>query len=633
MKRNIILIVCALLIVVFFTGVVNAEPSVTIEPSSVHRDDPVTISGAGWTPGQTIYLDGDSYFYEWALYPVVKDDGTFSFETNVPEGSSQLPVGTYSLFFYDFLNEYATSNSFEVLPGIIWTEPSSGPPGTKIKIYGDHFDDSGGRTESVSFDSGFLWGPDGPFDYQGCQDVVYHQGPWISGESWDTGECDYYIPKDTTPGLHKVIVGADGGVSTDFYVTPYDDNTPPSTAITLSGTVGSNDWYISDVNVTLTPTDNEGGSGVNKTEYSFDNSIWITYDNPFTVTAERTTTVYYRSYDYAGNIESTKVQQINIDKNIPEIIIYAPEAEKDYFLNEVVIADWSAFDWYVDFDSEMLFATATVPNGEPIDTSTLGSKTFSVETEDKAGHKKNVTIKYNVITNAGPSVKIEPSSVHRGDPVTISGAGWTPSQTMKIEDKEGNFFFEWEQNIHPVVKDDGTFSVETYVPKYMSQLRIGTYSFGFYNSELREQASAIFEVLPGIIWVIPESGPPGTKIEVYGDQFWDSAGHTDILYSDMGFLWGRDGLDESLDACQNLVNHVGYYINMGSDVGACPNNYYIPRDATPGLHKITVGEDGHVSTNFFVTSPTPVPEYPAIAVPMVALIGLVFILQRHRINR
>lgn len=237
------------------------------------------------------------------------------------------------------------------------------------------------------------------------------------------------------------------------------------------------------------------------------------------------------------------------------------------------------------------------------------------------------------IVNAEPSVTIEPSSAHRGDTVTISGTGWTPGLTMNIEDKEGNFFFEWEQNIHPVVKDDGTFSVETDVPKYMSQLRIGIYSFGFYNSELREQVSASFEVLPGIIWVSPESGPPGTKIEVYGDQFWDSAGHTDLISSDMGFLWGRDGLNENPEACQNLVDHVGFYINFGSSVGACRDNYYIPGDATPGWHKITVHDDGGVSVDFFVTSPTPVPEYPATAVPMVALIGLVFILQRHRINR
>jgi len=95
------------------------------------------------------------------------------------------------------------------------------------------------------------------------------------------------------------------------------DTTPPTTTISLSGTVGGGGWYLSDVTVTLTATDKPGGSGVKKTEYSFDATTWITYGATFPITVEGTTTVYYRSVDNNGNVEPTKTQAVKIDKTPP----------------------------------------------------------------------------------------------------------------------------------------------------------------------------------------------------------------------------------------------------------------------------------------------------------------------------
>ncbi|GEM_PF-6916283 len=83
----------------------------------------------------------------------------------------------------------------------------------------------------------------------------------------------------------------------------FKDKTPPTTEVSLSGTVGNDGWYRSDVQVILTSSDNPGGSGVKKTEYSFDGTNWNTYNGPFVVTGEGLTTFYYRSVDNAGNVE------------------------------------------------------------------------------------------------------------------------------------------------------------------------------------------------------------------------------------------------------------------------------------------------------------------------------------------
>ncbi len=118
------------------------------------------------------------------------------------------------------------------------------------------------------------------------------------------------------------------------------DITPPTTTIALSGTLGNNDWYTSNVQVTLTATDNEGGSGVKNTEYSFDGTNWNAYTVPFTMTYEGTTTVYYRSTDNAGNVESTKSQTVNIDKT-PPVITGIPTITKiSADFNDNDISDW-----------------------------------------------------------------------------------------------------------------------------------------------------------------------------------------------------------------------------------------------------------------------------------------------------
>jgi hypothetical protein len=85
---------------------------------------------------------------------------------------------------------------------------------------------------------------------------------------------------------------------------------------TLSGTVGQNNWYTSDVTVTLTATD--AGSGVALVEYSLNGATWLVYSAPFTVTAEGTTTFQVRATDNAGATSSvTTGATVRIDRTAP----------------------------------------------------------------------------------------------------------------------------------------------------------------------------------------------------------------------------------------------------------------------------------------------------------------------------
>jgi subtilisin family serine protease len=103
------------------------------------------------------------------------------------------------------------------------------------------------------------------------------------------------------PQFGKGIVNAEQAIN--FSEPP--DQTAPTTTISLSGTMGDYNWYVSEVEVTLNAVDNEGGSGVAETKYSLDGGeTWYTYTSPFTITDDGANfLVLARSWDNAGNDE------------------------------------------------------------------------------------------------------------------------------------------------------------------------------------------------------------------------------------------------------------------------------------------------------------------------------------------
>ena len=98
------------------------------------------------------------------------------------------------------------------------------------------------------------------------------------------------------------------------------DTTPPTTTHVLDPAEpdGEEDWYVTPVEVTLNATDNEGGSGVDVTEYRFaGEEEWTTYSGPFTVDDEGSHTIQYRSTDNEGNTETPKSVSVKVDATAP----------------------------------------------------------------------------------------------------------------------------------------------------------------------------------------------------------------------------------------------------------------------------------------------------------------------------
>lgn len=304
-------------------------------------------------------------------------------------------------------------------------------------------------------------------------------------------------------GNKEIILGNRNG---NIYVFTYrKDITPPITTATLTGIMGQNSWYTSEVMVTLEATDDS--SGVAKTEVSTDGTTWLPYSTPFFITNEGITTINYKSTDYAGNVEliknqtikidqtpptisgapttlpnangwyntdvvvnftasdgisgidtvtpditistdgvnqsvvgtatdvagnsnSTTVSGINIDKTPPLVTINTPVNGGMYILNQTLIANWSAEEPL----SGVALATGTVPNGAAIDTSTVGTRTFSVTASSNSGNTVVKTLSYTIAYNFLGI--IQPI---RADGSSIFKPGRTVPVKFRIADANGNY--------------------------------------------------------------------------------------------------------------------------------------------------------------------------------------------------
>jgi len=120
-----------------------------------------------------------------------------------------------------------------------------------------------------------------------------------------------------TQGSHTLqfwSVDYNGNVETTNNATFIVDMTPPTT------TTNAKAAYNATATVTLTPTDNVGGSGVSYTYWRLDGGGW-TYTTatsiPVSAASVGTHNIYFFSVDKAGNTEGQKTVTFVIDKTAP----------------------------------------------------------------------------------------------------------------------------------------------------------------------------------------------------------------------------------------------------------------------------------------------------------------------------
>jgi hypothetical protein len=226
---------------------------------------------------------------------------------------------------------------------------------------------------------------------------------------------------------------AQNWATTAYHVGPfYIDVEDPWTTHTFTGTPGDFGWFISDVNMVLTPADNH--SGVDQTTFRVNGGPWTGYFSPQNFIVDGNYMIEYYSVDNVGNFEMTNVGNFDRDATAPlnPDDFSSSHAVGTWSPDDTIDASWTgasdatsgvygySFDWT---QSPATLPDATVDSTSPSTTSPqLGTGNdwyLHVRTRDVAGNWAPTA--YHV----GPfCIDVSPPIALDDIWAVLEGAGW-----------------------------------------------------------------------------------------------------------------------------------------------------------------------------------------------------------------
>jgi large repetitive protein len=227
---------------------------------------------------------------------------------------------------------------------------------------------------------------------------------------------------ETSPVTYDAVTDVETG--TPDTTTIYDHTAPVTTDN------ADDDWHNSEVTVTLTATDEDGGSGVDKTFYKVDGAATFSEGTSVVIGAptdhsnDGTHTIYYYSTDKAGNEELTKQATVNIDTQAPSVAYTsaAPAANANGWRNVDVTATFTATDTLSGFPGPSSTKTDTATTSGEGSAVTVDSPAFT----DRAGNTAAVG---TAVSDPFKIDKTKPTlaPVVTPNPVTLGGTATVAS--------------------------------------------------------------------------------------------------------------------------------------------------------------------------------------------------------------
>ncbi|MGO4342616.1 chitobiase/beta-hexosaminidase C-terminal domain-containing protein [Pedococcus sp. 2YAF34] len=253
------------------------------------------------------------------------------------------------------------------------------------------------------------------------------------------------------------------------------DQTAPVTTITCNGTACQSGSYSSAVTVTLAASDGTGSSGLSSTHYTTDGTdpslASPTYTTALSVGA--TTTVKFRSWDKAGNVEATKSQLVTVTvaADAPPVAALSLSATSGVAPFGVTANASGSTDTdptpIVSYTFSWGDGTAAVTQAGATATHTYsaaGTFTVTVTAKDSAGLTGSATAqvvsKQNIINNAT---------------FESNTSGWAAGSNSTLARVTGGHSGSWSARVNNSARISATASM-TDSPNRVSKTSAGTYT-------------------------------------------------------------------------------------------------------------------------------------------------------------
>ena len=239
--------------------------------------------------------------------------------------------------------------------------------------------------------------------FSGIQDLVLI--PEVRFYVAVNNSVGYFMPTQTSVTPPSVTLNS-GAQTFNFYIVPAD-NIAPTTIAALNQAANAAGWHNSNVNVSLSATDNTNGSGVREIVYSASGAQTIASTTAsgasanLSITAEGITTVSYFARDNAGNTETVQTLTVRIDKTAPVLTSSATANGNPY-----TAGTWTNLNVVVSFDcTDTLSGTANVT--QPVTLSNEGANQSANGTcNDVAGNSANTSFANIKIDKTAPTISI-----------------------------------------------------------------------------------------------------------------------------------------------------------------------------------------------------------------------------------
>jgi PKD repeat protein len=313
----------------------------------------VRLTGGATTSPSHMLTSVNTNFKEWYLFTTTWDGSTIKYYVNdilvdsqpwndvFKNDSSQLLIGfdppgvtEYFRGLIDDFRVYSYSLSPEEITDLYQQTPSQDdqPPVTTVEVTpAEPNGTDGWYTVDASIT---LTATD---EDSGVEKTEYriNNGEWrIYNESipvTDNGSYSLeYRSTDKTGNIEAI----------KSLTLKLDKTTPVSIAEVAPGEPdGANQWYKSDLGITLSATDED--SGIEKIEYRINEEDWRVYEDIIQIDSEGIHKIEYRGIDKAGNTEEVKSIDLKLDKTNPTTTVKTtpgePNGDNGWYTSDITL--------------------------------------------------------------------------------------------------------------------------------------------------------------------------------------------------------------------------------------------------------------------------------------------------------